>query len=143
MLSLDDIVRLNQYAQSIMPLDQARAWFETLGGEERLAVLQQLAVLAQEARAVAGDIPEALQRSTVKKTATPWVLVMAGPLRAQIAKVVHLPAAEQPKSFLVLLSLFAVADARRRRDECAQGCKHWWHRDLSDAATVHEILADE
>jgi hypothetical protein len=56
--------------------------------------------------------------------------------------IVGLPEAERHKSFILLLSLLAVAD-ERRRSKRRDSDRHWWHRDLSDERVIAELLAAE
>lgn len=140
MLPLEDVLRLNQYAQGVRPLTESREWFGSLSAEEKQNVLRELAVLFQEAHALSGDVPVAMQRAGLKPTHTPSVLMGGGPLRIQAAKVISLPEPERDKAFRLFLALLSVSDERRRKTECAAGCIHWWHRDLSDELLVRRLL---
>lgn len=140
MLSPDDLVRLNQYAQDVRPPHESRAWFGSLSAEQKQDVLRELAVLFQEAHASPDDVPVAVQRAGLKPTHTPSVLMAGGPLRIQAAKVIALPESERDKAFCLFQALLAVSDERRRKTECVAGCSHWWHRDLSDELVVRRLL---
>jgi len=59
-----------------------------------------------------------------------------------MAKLLKLPASESIKTFFLLMSLLAIADARRYSKYCQNGCSHWWHRDLSDRKVLDEIQRD-
>ena len=55
--------------------------------------------------------------------------------------MISLPEPERDKAFRLFLALFSLADERRRKTECASGCSHWWHRDLSDELLVRRLVS--
>jgi hypothetical protein len=134
MVPFSDVVRLNQYAQRLRPMAEARAWFAGLGDEQKPRVLRELAAMLQQAHPVPSEVTAAIAQSGVKPTHTPSVLMTRGPFAVQVAKVVALPQAEHGKAFLLFITLLGIADGRRRQTECAGGCSHWWHQDLTTAA---------
>lgn len=90
-------------------------------------VIRELAYYILQAKATQEEVEAGIRLAGVKSTATPAVLLSRGLLREQLAKVGNLPESEMGKSFRILISLLSVADARRRRVECANGCQHPWH----------------
>ncbi len=142
-MNLRDEVLLNQIAQGVRPVQEGNAWFAALPGDRRLEILRWLANMATHAGARMGDAEAAIRDAGLKPTATPSVLLSKDNLPVQLAKIVNLPADEQPKAFRLLTALFRVADARRRAVQCAGGCSHWWHRDLSDGGVVEELLSTD
>ncbi|SNR78899.1 hypothetical protein SAMN06264365_105475 [Actinoplanes regularis] len=80
-----------------------------------------------QARATANDGREGLPHSGVKPTMTPAVLIVREPINEKMGKIINLPPDEYVKSFRVLLSMFAVADTRRRETKCRGSCSHAWH----------------
>ncbi|MFI9283729.1 DUF5958 family protein, partial [Streptomyces sp. NPDC053076] len=60
-------------------------------------------------------------RSGVKPTANPSVMICMDPPRYGFA---GLPAAEHVKAFRVLVSVFTIADTRRRETYCKGACGH-------------------
>lgn len=139
MIPFSDVVRLNQFAQGLRPMAEARAWFAGLSGEQRKGVLRELAAMLQQAHPVPSEVTAAIARSGIKPTHTPSVLMSRGSFAAQVAKVVALPEAEREKSFLLFITLLGIADARRRQTQCAAGCSHWWHQDLSDELLMRRL----
>ncbi|MGW7208464.1 DUF5958 family protein [Streptomyces sp. NPDC054837] len=85
--------------------------------ESRTEVLEQ-------AQATAADGRAGVVRSGVKPTANPAVMICMDPPRYGFA---GLPAAEHVTAFRVLVSVFAVADTRRRETYCQGACGHAWH----------------
>jgi hypothetical protein len=142
-VNLRDELLLNQIAQGVRLAREGEEWFAALPGDRRQEVLRWLANMATHAGARAGDAEAAIRDSGLRPTATPCVLLSKDNLPVQLAKIVHLPAGEQPKAFRLLVALFRIADARRRAIQCAGGCSHWWHRDLSDGGVVEELLSTD
>ncbi|MFF7452543.1 DUF5958 family protein [Streptomyces sp. NPDC008132] len=72
----------------------------------------------------AADRRAGVMRSGVKPTANPSVMICMDPPRYGFT---GLPSAEHIKAFRVLVSVFAVADTRRRETYCKGACGHAWH----------------
>ena len=125
---------INQAAQGVVPIEEAVVWFNERTPDDRLSILRDLLFFACQAGAWEGDVPAAIEKAHLKPTFTPCVLVSKGRLREQLGKVLSLPEHEREKSFRLLLSLLAIADARQRETRCADGCAHWWHANLQRAA---------
>jgi hypothetical protein len=118
---------LNELSQGRRPLAEGLAWFESLPVDERRAVIRELAYYIVQAKATRDEVEVSIGLAGVKPGVTPSVLLSRGPLGEQLAKVGNLPEPEMSKSFRILISLLSVADARRRRVDCANGCQHPWH----------------
>ncbi|MEU1552029.1 DUF5958 family protein [Streptomyces scabiei] len=118
---------INEVAQGLRSLEDAVAWFSSLEQVEQRPVLHEVVRYAMQAHATVNDARNGLPRSRVKPTMTPAVLIVREPILEQMGKNINLPASEYVKSFRVLLSAFAVADARRRETECRGTCSHAWH----------------
>ncbi|MEW2273532.1 DUF5958 family protein [Streptomyces griseofuscus] len=118
---------INEVAQGLRSLEESVTWFSSLEQVEQRAVLQEVVRYSMQAHATAEDGRDGLLRSGVKATMTPAVLIVREPILEQMGKIINLPPSEYLKSFRVLLSMFAVADARRRETECRGACSHAWH----------------
>ena len=118
---------LNRVAQGLTSRGDALAWFRNQEPDARQKTLRSLQNFALQAGATANDIAQSIADSQLKLTYTPCVLLQTKELREALAKIVMLPSEEQDKSFALLLSLFAVADHRRRNVQCENGCSHEWH----------------
>src|SRR5688572_19369104 len=105
MIPFSDAVRLNQYAQGLRPMVEARAWFAGLAGEQKQRVLRELAAMLQQAHPVPSDVTAAIARSGIKATHTPSVLMSRGSFAAQVAKVLALPQSEHNKAFSLFIRL--------------------------------------
>ncbi|MFF0476604.1 DUF5958 family protein [Streptomyces sp. NPDC004284] len=125
-------IMLNELAQGLRPMSQGIEWFGALSSEEQSQTLRFLAHHCIQARAVTGDAPEGISRAGLRPTHTPAVLITRGRIDQQLGKIAGLaPLDERRKAFRLLISVLAIADARRRERDCSSGCAHWWHR-LSD-----------
>lgn len=142
MLTLREEIRINQAAQGVVPVAEAAAWFEALDSPRRLDALRGLVAVLLQAHPLPADVVTAIDLAPLKPTHTPAVLLSKGEFAEQASKLIALPVGEQLKSFGLLIALLGVADGRRRRTECANGCSHWWHRNLADELEVQRIVRE-
>ncbi|MFF5158488.1 DUF5958 family protein [Streptomyces sp. NPDC000348] len=115
---------VNEIAQGLRTVDTGVGWFAALIPARRQKVLQEVAGYAVQAHVTAADGRVGVARSGVRPTANPAVMICMDPPRYGFA---GLPAAEHVKAFRVLVSVFAVADTRRRETYCTGTCGHEWH----------------
>ncbi|MCX5336857.1 DUF5958 family protein [Streptomyces sp. NBC_00140] len=115
---------VNGIAQGLRTLDAGVGWFAGLGPARRQEVLQEVAGYAMQAHITAADGRAGVVRSGVKPTANPAVMICMDPPRYGFA---CLPDAEHVTAFRVLVSVFAIADTRRRETDCKGACGHGWH----------------
>ncbi|WP_327188006.1 DUF5958 family protein [Streptomyces sp. NBC_01334] len=115
---------VNEIAQGVRTLDAGVSWFSGLASTRQQEVLQEVAGYAMQARITTADGRAGVARSGVKPTANPSVMICMDPPRYGF---VGLPSAEHLKAFRVLVSVFAVADTRRRETNCKGACGHAWH----------------
>ncbi|MEV7375778.1 DUF5958 family protein [Streptomyces sp. NPDC090301] len=105
-------------------MDEGTSWFSALSPVGRQAVLQEVTGYAMQAHITAADGREGVARSGVKPRANPSVMICMEPPRYGFA---DLPADEHVTAFRVLVSVFSVADTRRRATYCKGTCGHAWH----------------
>ncbi|MFI8964995.1 DUF5958 family protein [Streptomyces sp. NPDC053493] len=115
---------VNEIAQGLRTLAAGAHWFSGLAPTHRQTVLQEVAGYAMQAHITAADGRAGVARSGVKPTANPSVMICTDPPRYGFA---GLPSAEHVEAFRVLVSVFAVADTRRRETYCKGACGHAWH----------------
>jgi hypothetical protein len=139
LLTLDEMILVNQLAQGIASEADGIAWFERKSVHEQRAALRGLNVLILQASPRAGDGETAVLESRLRPTLTPCVLLTKSPLKTQLAKMARLPPVELPRVFQLLIKLLAIADTRRRTEKPLDLVNHWWHRDLRDPKIVDEI----
>jgi hypothetical protein len=140
MSSIEDLIKLNLFARA-PDIAGFVTWFDALTQSRQREILDELKLMVSQAKPVLDDGPAAVQASGLRSTFTPCVLLSRGYTLQVVTKIVGLPADEYRKSAALLLTLFAIADRRRRETQCASGCSHWWHRDLTDPAFVAAFLA--
>lgn len=138
-MNLTDEITINQIQQALISQENAKNWFLSFSIEGLQEILQRLSYMTIQAGAREEDVSLAITKSKLRATYTPCVLLRRGRLKEQMAKLLKLPSSESIKSFFLLISLLAIADARRYDKYCQDGCSHWWHRDLSDRKVVGEI----
>lgn len=124
----DSEVRINRLAQGIEPIETGVLWFRHVDAFKQEEVLRIIAGFIAQAGAREEDVPSAIEQASLRATHTPCVLLSRGRRKMQLPKVVNLPSEEREKSFRLLIALLAIADQRRRRTVCADGCSHWWHQ---------------
>ncbi|MEV4949911.1 DUF5958 family protein [Streptomyces sp. NPDC053755] len=115
---------VNEIAQGLRTLDSGVSWFSGLPPARRQMVLQEVAGYVMQAHITAADGRAGVALSGVKPTANPSVMICMDPPRYGFA---GLPSAEHVEAFRVLVSVFAVADTRRRERYCKGACGHAWH----------------
>jgi hypothetical protein len=115
---------VNEVAQGLRTLDDGTTWFSALSPAGRQAVLQEVAGYAMQAHITTADGHAGVARSGVKPTANPSVMICMDPPRYGFAA---LPADQHVKAFRVLVSVFSVADTRRRQTYCKGTYGHAWH----------------
>jgi hypothetical protein len=91
--------------------------------------MRDLWQFCHQAHPTPGEAREAVRLSGLRSTHTPAVLLLLRDrVEPQLPVIAGLrPRHERIRAFRLLLHLLAVADARRRRRTCADGCSHYWH----------------
>ncbi|MCP4345581.1 MAG: hypothetical protein GY795_08645 [Desulfobacterales bacterium] len=127
MISNEDRLFINQLSQGIHSLEKGKIWFSSFDSDRQLDILREISNFALQAGALESDVKDAIQKSKLKPTYTPCVILLKGRLKIQISKILNLPTIEYNKIFLLTASLFSIADERRRKTKCKNKCYHWWH----------------
>lgn len=128
--TMKHLLFLNQVAQGASPIAAAIKRLAEFSDQQRFDFFVDLAMMVVQAHPLPGDVDRAIERSQLKPTFTPCVLVRKKALAEAVAQCRLLPRDEDEKSFRLLLALFQVADERRKK-RCGNHCSHWWHQDLS------------
>jgi len=119
--------RLNEVAKGQSSLYSAVSWFESLDPGEQARILRNLVLITGQSHPLPAELSLAIEVSGLKIGATPCVLLKTHPLPTAMAKMLGLPNPENSRSFRLLLSLFSIADTRRRETVCGKDCHHPWH----------------
>ncbi len=136
-------IQINQIAQGFKPAAELRAAFDLMSDGERRSVLRRINALSLQAGAMDADVPDAIKRSGVRPGRTSAALLSKGRIGLQLAKVATLPSSELDDALRLTITLLEIADARRRQERCARGCRHWWHRDLSDELVLARVRSGD
>jgi len=120
-------VFLNAVAQGKASFDEAVAWFWRLPAETQQKANTWLCQAALQAQVAQEDVRLAIQNSGIRPTVSAATALSTGTLQVQIGKLLHMKGKDARHAFRLLLALFAIADERRRRTICKNGCDHWWH----------------
>jgi len=141
-------VYLNMLAQGLVDREEGIYWFEKKTVDEKSDILDTLYLIATQSSPGFMHVDDAIERSGLKKTYTPCVLlkkcdgVKIPRVDIQLTKIICLPHEEYNKAFRLMLSLFTVCDELRRKDRCRGKCSHWWHQDLSNIAKDYGFKFD-
>lgn len=119
--------KLNEIAQGLLPWDDGLRWFDTSDADGRTAIMRALYMCISQAHPTIDDIENGVEKSGLKRSYTPCVLLLGQPFNVAREKVMTLGGLDQRRAFIPFLSVFAVADLRRRTTQCQDGCTHEWH----------------
>lgn len=111
----------------MIPFEEGMKWFENLEEAEQVLLLHDLAICYAQSHPTDEIVELGLQKSKLKPTFTPCVIILKFRMREALVKIMELPKSERIKSFCLLLSVFSIADKVRRDQYCKDGCEHEWH----------------
>lgn len=122
-------IALNSLAQGFTPLSEGEEWFASHGPSDRHKILKQLNFYISQAHPKPEEVEAAIKLCGLKPSMTPCVVLAKWQTRpAKGAEALsNLPDTDHLKAFKILLTLFSVADERRRNTQCREGCTHDWH----------------
>jgi hypothetical protein len=132
-------LQLNQFAQNLLPIEEILASFSTLDASLKNTYLNNLVDLIIQSKPALEDVPVAIEKSQLKSTHTPCVLLKKGIDQHHLRKIANLPETEQSKVLVLLLHLFKIAYLRRFLVEKDLPHK-WWYWDLSVPENVERVL---
>lgn len=118
---------LNKIAQGKIEFEAVVSWFNEFELELKLQILRVLYLCLSQCHPSKADIEKGIIESKLKPTYTPCLLIKNLALKSAGAKSLELPSQELNKIFLLWLSVFIIADNKRRVSECQNSCSHWWH----------------
>lgn len=118
---------INKIAQGVITLEEGLAWFDSSDSESRLEIMGSLDLCIHQSHPNREDIERGIQLSGLKETYSPCVLIRKKHINEARAKVLAMPELDQRRAFILFVSVFGVADKRRRETQCKDGCKHEWH----------------
>ena len=123
-----DAKMLNRVAQGRLPFADAVRWFESFAEAEQQPWLKTIAFMCHQSHPLREEIDSAIALAELKPTFTPCVMIRSAvqPEHA-LDRIAALPAEERHKAFRLVFALYCIADTRRRKTQCRDGCSHAWH----------------
>lgn len=123
----DEEIIINRIAQDKFDFNEGISWFDGLEKEKQKDILSKLTMFIQQSHPTKETVDLGLEIAPIKKTMTPVVLFKSQNLGTALTKIITLPENEWRKAFVTMLSIFKVADTKRRETWCKDGCTHEWH----------------
>ena len=121
------LLRINKIAQRMISFEEGVQWFDEAASEYRGKIMQALDICVWQSHPTVEDIEEGIRISGLKETYSPCVLIRKKPFNEVRQRILRMRELDQRRGFILLLSVFSVADKRRRETECVNGCTHEWH----------------
>jgi hypothetical protein len=118
---------VNRIAQSKLPLDDGLEWFDNASSDEQREILRKFDYIFYQAHPTVDEVERGIATSGLKPTYTPCVIIASNHFNEARHKILAMPDHELPKAFRLWLSIFSIADGRRRATACKDGCDHEWH----------------
>jgi hypothetical protein len=118
---------INSFAQDRINLEHIIVWFEDLNLEKQSETISRARLCLDQSHPNKETIEKAIELIPLKPTVTPMVLLKTKPFKIALQKMILLPANENKKIFITLISVFKIADTIRRNIWCKDGCNHEWH----------------
>ncbi len=120
-------MRINRLAQSLDSEELGFEWFDSSSEQERNEIMKALDLCIFQSHPTSEDIEQGIKKSGLKETFSPCVLVRKRPFNAARRKVLGMTDLDQKRAFRLFMAIFSVADERRRKTQCKNGCTHDWH----------------
>lgn len=120
-------LKINQIAQSQISLAEGLEWFDGATPDFRVEIMRSLDLCIFQSHPAIDDIEEGIWKSGLKESYSPCVLIRKKPFNQVRQKILGMPEVDLRRSFILLISVFSVADLRRRETQCKGGCTHDWH----------------
>ncbi len=123
----EEEIIINKIAQDKLDFDKGVKWFEELVDDRKKEVIEKLTVFIKQSHPTKESIDSGLDSVPIKPTMTPMIILRTKELKIALDKIKALPKDEWNKAFVTMLSVFKVADTKRRETFCKDGCTHEWH----------------
>ena len=118
---------INKISQSYISKENGVEWFLNSTEEMRKSILVILNLCLHQSHPNELEIEEGIIKSGLKQTYTPCVILRSNNFTNARHKTLKLPSHEWDKVFSLWITIFIIADTRRRKTECRDGCEHYWH----------------
>jgi hypothetical protein len=120
-------LKINEIAQGLVSLDEGLKWFDGETVDSRADIMRSLDLCVFQSHPSIDDIEQGIKKSGLEESYSPCVLIRKKPLNQVGQKILEMPELDLRRSFILLISVFSVADLRRRETQCKDGCTHDWH----------------
>lgn len=120
-------IQINSFAQNLIPIDEVMNWFDLQDDKLKKDILIQIWNFLVNAHPTLEEINEGINKSEQKDTYTAAILLKRFSFKEAQHKIFQLPDNELRKTFKYVISIFKIADTRRRIVECKGQCGHFWH----------------
>jgi transcription initiation factor IIE alpha subunit len=138
-MKIENEILVNKYAQSAIDIEELILIFNDFNLEEKKEYLHDLLFFILQSKANDDDIEPAIEKSKLRRTYTPCVLIQKGVTTNNLKRLINLPENELNKSLILLLNLFQIAYMKRFETEKKDLYK-WWYWDLSNEENIEAIL---
>ena len=118
---------INKISQSYITKEDGLAWFLNSSEDDRKSILENLNLCLHQSHPYESEIEEGIFSSGLKETYTPCAILRSNSFSNARLKTLNLPPHEWVKIFTLWITIFSIADTRRRKTECRDGCDHYWH----------------
>ena len=120
-------LKINKISQGLISLEDGLVWFDNATEDYRSKIMRDLDICVWQSHPTPDDIESGIKHSGLKDTYSPCVLIRKKPFNEVRQKILKMPLIDLRRSFILLLSVFSVADKKRRDTQCIGGCTHEWH----------------
>ncbi|HRQ70516.1 MAG TPA: DUF5958 family protein [bacterium] len=140
-LTIDELIIINQYSQGIVEKSRLLDWYKSLKLEDQQSIIPQIWSLALQAKAREEDVAPAVEKAQLKLSNNPVVMLKSAkePFSNRGYNLAKLKDKVLVQAFMLIIECFVVADKRKKTTDCANGCEHWWHQDLSDDQIIKSV----
>ena len=140
-LTISEEIFINQYVQHIHGLEKMDRWFNSKDIHDKKRIVHNLLNMMIQAHPTYEEITNAsIQLNLERSPATIKLMNQNKPYSKFGYELIHLPEADLVNCFNLLLETLSIADKRRFKKHCINGCNHWWHQDLSDQSVLKKLL---
>jgi len=120
-------LQINKIAQGFIELRDGIDWFDACDLKSKKEILLSLSYFLGQAHPTRKEVDDGIELCELKRTYTPCVLMAEKPFNDALSKIKKLPESEWKKSFILWVTILSIADKRRRKTDCLNGCTHKWH----------------
>lgn len=138
-MEIENEILVNKYAQSVVDIENLVLIFNSFDLVNKKKYLNDLLFFILQSKAQDEDIESAIEKSKLRRTYTPCVIIHKGIGNHNLKRLLSLPENELNKSLILLLNIFKIAYMKRFEIEKKDIYK-WWYWDLSNDKNIETIL---